>query len=306
MTATDCNLVAALLEGILTKGSPYNTAIFVFALSSCVTFIVSTWTKNYSQTDKLWSIMPFIYAWIAVGDTRTFFMALLSTIWGIRLTWNFNRRGGYRWPPWQGDEDYRWKEIQQGRFLSIFTNPLVWHLFNLLFISFYQMLILLMIASPSYVAFTVARCSPRDFQAADWAGTFLYLCFVIIESVADNQQYSFQTEKYRRKDAGEILTGEFADGFKQSGLFAIVRKPNYAAEQAIWISFYLFSVGATGRVWNWSACGWIFLCLLFQSSGWFTERLTRTKYPNYDEYTKHVPLYIPNPFSAVKKKTKAV
>ena len=24
-----------------------------------------------------------------------------------RLTYNFNRRGGYSWPPWKGDEDYR-------------------------------------------------------------------------------------------------------------------------------------------------------------------------------------------------------
>lgn len=300
----ECNLLDALIEGATTEGNAYHNAILVFLFVSVLTFIVSTLSKNYSQTDKLWSIVPFIYAWIAVCDARTLLMAVLATVWGIRLTWNFHRRGGYKWPPWEGDEDYRWKEIQEGRFLKIFTHPLAWNIFNLTFISFYQMFILLMIASPSYVAYTVAKCEPTELKVLDGVAVVLYVTFIIVESIADNQQFCFQSEKYRRKNAGERLTGEFADGFKQSNMFAIVRKPNYASEQAIWISFYLFSVAATGRAWNWSAVGWICLCLLFQTSGWFTERLTRSKYPKYDEYMKRVPLYVPNPFS-VRPKMKA-
>jgi steroid 5-alpha reductase family enzyme len=303
---TDCNLISALTEGFITTGNPYNSAIFVFVLFSGITFATSTLTKNYSQTDKLWSIMPVTYAWIPVCDARTLIMAMLATIWGVRLTWNFNRRGGYKWPQfWQGDEDYRWKEIQAGKFLPMFANPIVWHLFNLLFISMYQMFILMISASPSYVAYTVAKCSPRDIQFVDWTAVVFFICFVVIESIADNQQYSFQTEKYRRKNAGEVLTGEFADGFKQSHLFAVVRKPNYAAEQGIWISFYLFSVGATGKAWNWSACGWIVLCLLFQTSAWFTERLTRAKYVKYNDYMRHVPLFVPNPLALLLRGQKA-
>ena len=68
----------------------------------------------------------------------------------------------------------------------------------------------------------------------------MYLGFVLMEGVADNQQQAFQTEKYRRKRAGEKLDGEFLDGFTRSGLFSIVRKPNYMAEQSLWISFGLF------------------------------------------------------------------
>ena len=125
----------------------------------------------------------------------------------------------------------------------------------------------------------------------------LHACFlacIVIEGIADNQQYAFQTEKYRQRNAGEPLTGDYADGFNQSGLFAIVRKPNYAAEQGIWISFYVFSVSAIGV--NWSGIGWILLVLLFQGSGWFTESLTIPKYPKYTEYQQRVPLYLPNPF----------
>ena len=81
----------------------------------------------------------------------------------------------------------------------------------------------------------------------------------------------------------------------QSGLFGIVRKPAYAGEQMIWISFYLFSVSA-GRAHqkeryyiNWSIGGCILLCLLFQGSGWLTEQISISKYREYRSYQKRVP-----------------
>ena len=84
----------------------------------------------------------------------------------------------------------------------------------------------------------------------------------------------------------------------QSGLFGIVRKPAYAGEQMIWISFYLFSVAAghehqKERYINWSIGGCILLCLLFQGSGWLTEQISISKYPEYRSYQKRVPLYVP-------------
>ena len=74
-----------------------------------------------------------------------------------------------------------------------------------------------------------------------------------------------------------------------------VSKPNYAAEQAIWASYYLFVVAACPSQWcNWSLLGSIQLILLFQQSGPFTERISSSKYPKYKEYQKRVPLYIPS------------
>ena len=35
-------------------------------------------------------------------------MVTLSTLWGIRLTFNFWIKGGY-----SGGEDYRWKEVRK-------------------------------------------------------------------------------------------------------------------------------------------------------------------------------------------------
>ena len=303
-----CDLLGLALEGISSDGSPYKMAIFTCAIVISLCWLASILSGNYSQVDKIWSIVPFIYTWYPVCDSRTLLMACLATIWGLRLTWNFKRRGGYRWPPWQGDEDYRWEVIRTGGFLKILTNPVVWHVFNLTFVSIYQNLLLLAIAAPSYVAFTLATSChsySRPINELDVVSAILFLAFVVIEGVADNQQYTFQTEKNRLKKEQGKLYGEYADGFKQSGLYAIVRKPNYAAEQSIWIIFYVFTIAAGAKWNNWSGFGSFFLVQLFSLSGWFTERITRSKYSAYDEYAKRVPMYIPNslrsPLSAKPK-----
>lgn len=303
MATAECDLLDALAQGAETVGNPYNTAILFLVGVIALTFIVSTACKNYSQVDKLWSVVPVVYTWIAVVDSRTLLMAIVASIWGIRLTWNFNRRGGYEWPPWKGDEDYRWAEIQKGKWIAILKNPIVWMIFNFAFISLYQNIILLLITAPSFVAYTVAtECEAVPIGLFDYIAAALMLTFIVIESIADNQQFAFQTEKYRRKNCGEKLTGEYADGFNQSGLFAFARKPNYAAEQAIWISYYLFTIEPTGRVLNWAVSGLILLCLLFLVSSWFTEKLTLPKYPKYADYRKRVPLFVPNPFTKKKPK----
>jgi steroid 5-alpha reductase family enzyme len=160
--------------------------------------------------------------------------------------------------------------------------------------------------APAFVANTMATsCGGAEpLNGFDVTATVLFVFFVVIESIADNQQYSFQLEKELRA-AQKRLTGEFADGFLQSGLFSVVRKPNYAAEQAIWISFFLFSIGSGAPWWNWSGIGWFLLVFtIFSASGWFTEKISQSKYPKYLEYMKRVPLFVPNtnPFSCNNKK----
>mmetsp|Transcript_14088 Transcript_14088/g.16382 ORF Transcript_14088/g.16382 Transcript_14088/m.16382 type:complete len:319 (-) Transcript_14088:73-1029(-) len=295
-----CDLFSAFVN----LSGPYQNALYTCTSASLLVFVVSTITGNVSQVDKIWSIIPVVYTWMAVSDHRTFLMATLITIWGIRLTANFHRRGGYAWPPWTGDEDYRWEQIRKGHYFKILQNRYIWAIFNFTFISFYQNFLLLLITAPSFAVYTITKepsCSKENRQSLnvlDAIATLLVLTFIIIESIADNQQYAFQEEKYRQIRDGIELRGGYKDGFLQSGLFSIVRKPNYAAEQCIWISYYLFSIAATGgsRIVNWSMIGWISLVILFQGSGALTEKLTKMKYPKYEDYQKHVPLYVPNLF----------
>lgn len=77
-----------------------------------VFLVVSEINRNYSQVDRMWSILPNLYnvhlaVWARVAGMpyeRITLVAAASTLWSIRLTFNYWRRGGYN----VGSEDYRW------------------------------------------------------------------------------------------------------------------------------------------------------------------------------------------------------
>jgi steroid 5-alpha reductase family enzyme len=266
--------------------------MFYFMCGVALTcFIVSEITRNVSQVDKLWSIMPIIYTWYFVyaggWDGRMVLMAILVTVWGVRLTFNFGRRGGYHWIPWQGEEDYRWSVLRD---MPLLRGRFRWAMFNLFFISFYQQGLILLFTLPAVMAWH-GKGTPLNWL--DYFAAALMLILIIVETIADQQQFDFQTEKYRRKNAGEKLNEEQQKGFCSTGLWAKVRHPNYAAEQGIWLAFYLFSVAATGRWLNGSLVGGILLLLLFQGSSDFSEKISAGKYAAYAEYQKRVGRFLP-------------
>jgi steroid 5-alpha reductase family enzyme len=254
------------------------------------TFVVGQLTGNNSQVDKLWSIVPAPYAWFMTWkggmDERMVLMSVLVTIWAARLTFNFARRGGYSWKFWAGEEDYRWEVLRQR---PGFKNPIVWLLFNLFFICFYQNTLIFLFTVP-VIATLADNAAPLGLF--DWILAGIYVALVVMEFVADQQQYDFQTEKYRRKNTGEDL-GEYADGFIQTGLWSKMRHPNYFAEQAIWVVFYLFSVAATGEWINWTIAGSVLLIILFKGSSDFSEEISAKKYPKYADYQKRVGRFLP-------------
>jgi steroid 5-alpha reductase family enzyme len=270
-----------------------NTLHFLVKLMlglSIFVFIMGEITKNNSQVDKLWSILPAIYVWIVAYasdfNSRNVLMAILATIWAARLTYNFNRRGGYSWKFWEGEEDYRWEVLRQN---PVFKSKIAWKLFHLLFICVYQMALILLFTLPSLVAWQ----GENPIGVFDVMLTGFFLFFVIFETVADQQQWNYQTVKYAKKAAKEPLEGDYAKGFVDKGLWSKMRHPNYFAEQSIWLVFYLFSVAASGRWLNWSVMGIILLLLLFQGSADFSEKISAEKYPAYKDYLKRVPRFLP-------------
>ncbi|MCE2682391.1 MAG: DUF1295 domain-containing protein [Flavobacteriia bacterium] len=253
-------------------------------------FLIGELSKNNSQVDKLWSIVPIGYVWYMTIEggmnERMVLMAILVSIWGSRLTFNFARRGAYTWRFWAGEEDYRW-EILRKR--PGFNNRFVWMIFNLLFISAYQNVLIFLFTLP-ILASLADNTNPLGI--ADYALAGIYITLVIIEFIADQQQYDFQTEKHRRLKEGLPLE-QYEKGFVSTGLWSIVRHPNYACEQAIWVVFYFFSVTATGEWINWSVAGCVLLIILFKGSSDFSEDISANKYPEYSEYQRRVPRFIP-------------
>jgi len=224
-----CNINHTSLDSILRDTNhPYHVAITTCNAVVLITFITSTMTMNLSQVDKLWSILPAVYTWMYVVDKRTLVMACLSTVWSIRLTYNFYRRGGYSFPLiWRGEEDYRWECIRRGvlgGYWKILQNKFVMILFNLFFISIYQNYLLLYIATPSLVAWTYVmesmHCSSNGSEDTtlniiDGIAIFLFVSALIVETIADNQQYNFQQRKAEWKRSVEKGSGGgFANAVK--------------------------------------------------------------------------------------------
>lgn len=268
-----------------------NTLMYICGFSITYCFIVGELTRNNSQVDKYWSILPIIYAWVMAyyGDfsPRMILMASLVTAWGVRLTYNFARKGAYRWKFWEGEEDYRWEILRKK---PEFQPKWKWTLFNLFFISGYQNILILLFTLPMLVTLQFDG-APLGIWDLVVAGGVLF--FLILELVADEQHWAYQSEKWKLIREGKLLYGDFAKGFLDKGLWAISRHPNYLGEQGIWVSFYFFSVVASGQWLNWSVVGCLLLLILFQGSSNFSEEISASKYPEYSAYQAKVPRFIP-------------
>ena len=276
-----------------TQMSTLKTLLIIAGCSAAFCFIVGEATGNNSQMDKLWSLLPIAYTWvIAVNGgmkTRLVVMAVLATLWGIRLTFNFARKGAYSLKFWEGEEDYRWAIVRSG---STFRKRWAWALFDLGFISIYQNALVLMTTFPALVAMR----SDAPFGWVDCVAAVLMLGLIIWETVADEQQWAFHTKKRAMLAEGrklEDLPAPYNKGFNTIGLWSRSRHPNYFAEQSIWIAFYIFSIGAGMGIFNWSIIGALLLVVLFQGSSSRAEEISGGKYPEYERYCQSVNRFFP-------------
>jgi len=240
-------------------------------------WILSLVSKDYSWVDRVWSIAPFVYAWEAlIGhfSARGFVMAVLATAWGVRLTYNFARKGGY-----SGQEDYRWGVLRAR------MSPWQFQLFNIAFIVIYQNALLWLIATPA----SVAAAHRRSLNVVDLLLAVLFLLLLAGETIADQQQWNFHRAKKAASVAGKPLQSPFCT----SGLFRYSRHPNYFCEIAQWWVFCLFGLNALGGAASWLWFAPLLLTLLFVGSTHFTETISLSKYPSYVDYQRRVSAIIP-------------
>lgn len=267
--------------------------LYICGGSALFCFVVGELTHNNSQMDKLWSLLPIAYTWvIAIKgglDTRLVVMAVLATLWGIRLTFNFARKGAYKLKFWEGEEDYRWPVL---RAKKEFQPHWKWMAFNLFFISIYQNALVLIITFPALVLMGV----DVPFGWVDALAAVLMFGFILYETIADEQQWAFQTTKWRMIKEGkklEDLPAPYNKGFNTVGLWNRSRHPNYFAEQGTWCAFYVFTIGGGIGIINWSIAGALLLIVLFLGSSAFAEEISGSKYPEYARYCQQVSLFFP-------------
>jgi steroid 5-alpha reductase family enzyme len=265
--------------------------ITIMLSAAFICFVVGEITRNVSQVDKLWSLMPIAYAWVTLTAfptlARLWIMTGLVTLWGLRLSYNFYRKGGYNIIPWKGEEDYRWDILRKHPF---FKAKWRFTLFNLVFISLYQHLLIFLFSLPLLF---VALYPDVELRWLDYLAGSAMLLFIVIETLADHQLYHFHLQKQNTGVRDGKFSRSLSKGFMFDGLWNYVRHPNFAAEQGVWISFYFFGAAASAQWLNWTVAGPGLLVLLFIGSSEMTERISMTKYPYYSIYRQSIPKFIP-------------
>lgn len=257
--------------------------------SAILTFIFNLVTDEYSWTDRLWSTLPIVIAWFYYlkSSNKTLLLSVfLITLWGIRLTFNFARKGGY-----SNEEDYRWSYLKKK------IGPgFKWKLFSLFFIAIYQQLLFIAFTLPLYL-------STRDntqINTLTYIFSIIAILFLIIETLADQIQWVFQESKHGRRDKKEKYNKDYEQGFLSSSLFSISRHPNYLGELGFWYSIYFVASSTVNNYFNYTLIGAILLTLLFIGSVIFTENISQEKYPNYKNYKKQVSAVFPLPWKRSK------
>ncbi|RDL40727.1 Uncharacterized protein BP5553_00706 [Venustampulla echinocandica] len=285
---------SAELQDLYLSTNPLITA-FAFSLFLAPLFLlISEINKNYSQVDRMWSILPTLYIahytlyahMSGLPTERLDHLVAVSTVWSVRLTFNYWRKGGYK----IGGEDYRWAILRER------INPAVFFIFNVLFISLGQSILLFLITTPPYVMLLAARLRP-EMSMVDIIFPRALMLLILLEFTADQQQWNFQTAKKLYQKTAKLppkFEQEDLDrGFVVTGLWSWSRHPNFAAEQAIWVVVYQWGCYITDTLYNWTLVGAISYLALFQASAWFSESISAGKYPEYKEYQRRVGKFIP-------------
>ena len=206
-------------------------------------WLLSVVTGECSWVDRIWSLLPpGIVTYVAYregfADARLDLLAVLITLWGARLTYNFGRKGGYR----KGGEDYRWPILRE-RLGAVEVPAFQCDIHR---------------AVSERAAVPDRGTGPHrlagkgtPLRGAELALAALFLVLLGFETVADQQQWNFHQEKAARKQRGEPV----GDGFLSSGLFRISRHSNHFAEISMWWVFYAMPCAATGQALNWTIAG---------------------------------------------------
>jgi steroid 5-alpha reductase family enzyme len=260
--------------------TPIPEVTLIAATVCALAWVASLITGDTSWVDRIWSIVPAVYVWVFalfahLDNQRLDVMAIAVTVWGARLTFNFARRGGY-----SGVEDYRWSVLRASMPRWQFQ------LFNFFFIVLYQNFLLVLIAMPAYTAYQHRGTS---FGFLDLVLVAIFLACTLGETIADQQQWNFQSNKHREIAAGRVP----AEQFLQTGLFRYSRHPNYFFELAQWWLVFLLGAVAARSVMEWTVIGVVLLTALFIGSTSFTEKITLSKYPEYSLYQQRTSAVIP-------------
>lgn len=246
--------------------------VAVATVAGVIALMLVIWTislviKDVSIVDIVWGLGFVLIAWIVwsrrAPDPRLLLSAVLTTIWGLRLS------GYLAWRNLGKGEDYRYVAMRR-RYGSRFWLVSLFVVFGL------QGVLMWVVSLP------VQAASGELFGLLDVAGICFWIVGLTFETVGDFQLARFKSEPANK---GKVL---------DTGLWRYTRHPNYFGDFMVWWGLYLIALG--GGAW-WTAIGpLVMTALLIRYSGaGLLEKTIGRRRPEYAEYVQKTNAFFPGP-----------
>ena len=264
-------VVGAAIVWFSPEMDPLNHMIYADLAATLVIFAFSVSLNNSSLYDPYWSIIPpAIVTYWALGSgyslgTVAALSMILVWLWGIRLTWNFLRG-------WPGlvHEDWRYINIRN------FSKKLYWPA-SLLGIHLFPTAIVFAGLYPIYLAISSPAIASESLV---YAGSALCLLAIAIETIADEQLRTF------------VQSGPVKGSYLKTGLWSIVRHPNYLGENLFWWSLALIGYGAAQEWVCFIGAVSMTAMFVFASIPMIDKRMLERR-PHYAEHKAKTPALFP-------------
>ena len=238
-------------------------------------WVLSIMLRDSSIADILWGLGFVIVAWftwsVADGvEARQLLVAVLTTIWGVRLS------AYIAWRNW-GAEDPRYARLRQ-HVESQGKNYALHSLINV-----YLVQAIFMCITSLVLVFAMTVDTPEELGWLAWLGTALWVIGMLFEIVGDAQLARFRAEPANK---GKVL---------DRGLWKYTRHPNYFGEACVWIGFFLIAVeNPLGFITIVSPVAVIYAVAGPTGKGLLERRMSK-KRPDFEDYKRRTSGFFPMP-----------
>lgn len=250
-----------------------NSLLVLTAAMTCL-WLISLARRDASIVDPFWGMGFVVVAWIsaasfpsAQGIGRTWLLAALVTVWGLRLSLYL------LWRNWGHGEDRRYRAMREHH------GPRFWRV-SLFTVFLLQTVILWIVSLP--IQATIAAGATTPLGWLDLAGATAWTIGLFFESVGDIQMARFQADPANK---GRVM---------DRGLWRLTRHPNYFGDFCVWWGVYL--IAAAGGAWWTIFSPLIMSFLLLKVSGvTLLEKSIAARRPDYAAYQARTSAFLPRP-----------
>jgi steroid 5-alpha reductase family enzyme len=234
-------------------------------------WVLSLLLRNSSIVDPFWGTGFVIVNWLYFALTpdgfaaRKWLIAVLVTIWGLRLSIHLLRRN------WRAGEDFRYRKWRE-------ENGARWWWMSFLRVFMLQGVLLWIISAPLLAA--QIRPIPDHLTVLDWIGVVVWAVGFFFEAMGDLQLTRFKANPANK---GKVLN---------TGVWHYTRHPNYFGDATQWWGYYLIATAGGGFWTIWSPILMTVMLLRVSGVALLEKTLTTTK-PGYKEYVESTSAFVP-------------